>query len=167
MDVNFRENANLFAYMSRFHQGSTLLQPKESPRNPYMELGSHPDIVERVWDQLGAVLGPSFGRVVFCGRPSLVDLRTGIVVAVAWGTKYFLRLSVECADQAKRDGFATMHSWSNGTTTDIEQELGSEWVFGQWSQKEINLLRESYPLSTPVSNVDNDETAKQRDIRFC
>src|SRR5579871_4830952 len=32
------------------------MRPVQSPRDPYMNLGSHPDIVDSLWNKLGAAL---------------------------------------------------------------------------------------------------------------
>jgi hypothetical protein len=35
---------------------SPIIAPPSSVSDPYWNCGSHPDVVERVWDQLGSVL---------------------------------------------------------------------------------------------------------------
>ena len=55
--------------------------------DPYMEAGSHPDIVARVWDQLGRSL-PGDCRAMLYGGPALVDPHSGLIIALAYGTQY-------------------------------------------------------------------------------
>lgn len=149
MNIQIPENEAVLAFLLRFHQNKILLPPNQSTRDPYLELGSHPDVVNRVWDELGTVFGQE-SRQIVCGRPALVHPMAGVVLALAWGTRYVLRLSEETARKAKDKGFKTVHTWSDGTKTDIEYDLGPGWVFGQWSTEEPFLLRESYdsPHST-------------------
>jgi hypothetical protein len=143
MNVQIPENEAVLAFLIRSHQGKIQLPPHQSTRDPYWELGSHPDVVERVWDELGTVFGQD-SRQIVCGRPALVHPMTGVVLTIAWGTRYVLRLSEEMARKARDEGFKTVHMWSDGTKTDIESDLGPGWIFGQWSTEESILLRKSY-----------------------
>ncbi|MCC6487462.1 MAG: hypothetical protein IT364_08170, partial [Candidatus Hydrogenedentes bacterium] len=67
-----------------------LAAPNEHP-DPYMGAGSHPDIVERVWDVLGASL-PRDCRALVYGTPALVHPAVGVVIALAYGTQYAIRV---------------------------------------------------------------------------
>ena len=59
---------------------------------PHETLGTHPDLVGRLWDELPAEL-PVDCRVVFYGMPALMHPTTGIVLGFAGGTHtYALRL---------------------------------------------------------------------------
>ena len=92
MNVQIPENATVLAFLSRSSRGEILLSPNQSTRNPYLELGSHPDVVERIWNELGTVFGQDSNQIV-CGSPALVHPMSGVVLAIAWGTRYVLRLS--------------------------------------------------------------------------
>src|SRR5690242_2412503 len=52
--------------------------------NPYYGLGTHPDLLARLWE-LDETL-PQRCRWVFWGKPSLVHPVTGVVFAVGFGT---------------------------------------------------------------------------------
>src|SRR5262245_26871750 len=66
-------------------------QSLDSVANPRTGLGTHPDIVERLW-QLNAAL-PADCRWVVFGKPALVHLQTGVIFGHATGTLgYALRL---------------------------------------------------------------------------
>jgi len=143
MNVQIPENEAVLAFLLQSHQGGILLSPNRSTQDPYLELGSHPDVVERVWDELGTVFGQD-SRQIVCGRPALVHPMAGVVLAIAWGTRYVLRLSEDMAMKARDGGFKTVHTWSDGTKTDIESDLGPGWILGQWSPEEPVMLRESY-----------------------
>jgi hypothetical protein len=66
-----------------------LARPDEVPR-PYDTLGTHPDLVARLWDELYAKL-PVDCRVVFYGAPALMHPTTGVVFAFAGGTHTYAR----------------------------------------------------------------------------
>ena len=143
MNLQIPENQTVLSYLSRTGPKELLVSPADSTHDPYGELGSHPDTVERVWDELGTALLPASCQIV-CGNPALVHPITGVVFALTLGTRYVVRLPPEIAKQAKRDGFRTSHAWSDGRSTDIEAELGPGWIFGQWSPLELSWLKETY-----------------------
>ncbi len=64
------------------------------PRNPYLEQGCHPDIVVRVWDELGSALRCDC-RAQANGTPVLAHPETDRIIAVAHGTAYALWLTAE------------------------------------------------------------------------
>jgi len=134
MNVHIPENQTVLAHLRC--KGRPIVSAPDSVPDPYMGLGSHPDIVERVWDQLGMSLSPDYRRIV-CGTPALVHPASGLIFTLAYGTQYVLRLPPELATLAKQAGFHTTHHWSNGTSTDIEKELGVGWVFSLWSPFEL------------------------------
>ncbi len=143
MNMQIQENLAVLSYLSRTGPKELLISPAASTLDPYNELGSHPDSVERIWDGLGTGLSPE-SRQIVCGNPALVHPLTGVVFALAFGTRYVLRLHPEIAKQAKRDGFQTIHTWSDGSSTDIEADLGPGWIIGQWSPLEFSWLMETY-----------------------
>jgi hypothetical protein len=143
MNLQIPENQTVLSYLSRKGPKELLVSPADSTHDPYRELGSHPDTVERVWDELGTALSPTSCQVV-CGNPALVHPITGAVFAPTLGTRYVVRLPPEIAKQAKRDGFRTMHTWSDGRSINIEAELGPGWIFNQWSPLELAWLKKSY-----------------------
>ena len=143
MDVQIPENQAVLAYLLRAGPRPLLTLPERANGDPYLEMGSHPDIVGRVWDELGVVFSPDCPRIV-CGSPALVHPGTGVVFALALGTRYVLRLCSDLASEAKRKGLRGVHTWSDGTITDIEAELGTGWIFGNWSHQEISWLKQCY-----------------------
>ena len=57
MDISVPSNQKALAYLSARNPNASLtLLPEESERDPYMHLGSHPDIVERLWKEINAGL---------------------------------------------------------------------------------------------------------------
>ena len=143
MNLQIQENQAVLSYLSRMGPKELLVSPVDSTLDPYKELGTHPDSVERIWDDLGTALSP-VSRQIVCDNPALVHPLTGVVFALAFGTRYVLRLHPEIAKQAKQDGFRTIHTWSDGSSTDIEVDLGPGWIFGEWSPLEFSWLMETY-----------------------
>jgi DNA transformation protein and related proteins len=119
--------------------------PVECPRDPYWNLGSHPDIVEHLWDELSSAL-PSDCRSIVFGTPALVAPTSGIVLAHAFGTKYVLRLAPESMNEALGGGAETSVTWAGGQVTDLCREYGDDWIFGGWLEREPAWLLEVYNL---------------------
>lgn len=107
--------------------------------DPYMNLGSHPDIVGRLWDELAKSL-PQDCRCILYGTPALVAPRSGIVLAVAIGTQYGLRLPDGAVAEAINAGARTETQWTGGGSMNVQREFGSDWVFGRWLKQEPDWL---------------------------
>ncbi len=120
-----------------------MIAAADSARDPYMSQGSHPDIVERVWDKLGKAL-PTDCRCLVYGTPALVHSVSGIILAFCFGTQYCLRLTSSLMDEALKLGLKTSTRWAGGRTTDTTQDFGSDWVFGSWKNEELQWCREVY-----------------------
>lgn len=112
-----------------------MIAPPDSVSDPYMNCGSHPDVVERVWDQLGSVL-PKEARCLLGGTPALVLPISGVVAAVCFGTQYCVRIPPGSLVEARATGATTVQRWTTGGQTDIQQEFGADWVFGSYSAQE-------------------------------
>jgi hypothetical protein len=130
-------NEGIVRYLER-KSGSPSLPDVRPPRDnqrDYWECGAHPDIVERVWDQLGKAL-PVECRQVILGSPTLVHPDSGVILAIAIGTQYGLRLPSRVSLEPVAAGMRTKTVWSGGSQMDIQQEFGTDWVFGTWSSDE-------------------------------
>lgn len=125
----------------RGYVGSAMLAPPRGA-NPYWELGSEPQVVERVWDFLGARLRDDCRALIY-GSPGLVDPGSGAVLAVAYATSYVIRVANRRLDDALQAGCSIEHTWSDGTTTNIEQKFGRGWVFGHWLPQEVDWVAEA------------------------
>src|SRR4051794_25996181 len=102
-----------------------------APERDYLAAG-HPDIVERVWDQLGKPLPMEARRVIF-GRAALVHPETRIIVALAIGTQYALRLPAR-VPATVRDTLRTATTWSNGRRLSVRDAFGPDWIFGDFAR---------------------------------
>jgi hypothetical protein len=122
------------------------VRPPRSDGHDYWKCGSHPDIVERVWDQLGREL-PEASRVVVLGTPGLVHPESGVVIALALGTQYGLRLPIAAWAHGLPPGVVRTTTWSGGETMDIGETIGPDWVFGTWAPAEERWCRDAYEES--------------------
>jgi hypothetical protein len=59
-------------------------QPLDAVADPWYGLGTHPDIIEALWDMDDSL--PQRCRWVFWGGPALVHPETGVVFAIGMGT---------------------------------------------------------------------------------
>jgi hypothetical protein len=133
LDLQHPANAKVLASFSESKQPQ--IASPESVKNPYFEQGSHPDIVERVWDQIGKAFPPE-ARCLLYGNPALVDPESGIVVALAMGTAYVLRIPLSAVPEAIQLRARTTMNWSIGKPTEIQERFGKGWIFGAWLTQE-------------------------------
>ncbi len=112
--------------------------PPGQRRDPYMSAGSHPDVVERVWDTLGQSL-PRSCAFVAGGHPVLAHPDNYAIFAVPWGTAYALWLPPPVREAV--DDVKLVEHWSGGTSTDIQERIGTGWVWGQWQDREFDWCR--------------------------
>ena len=117
--------------------------PDDSKRDYYWEAGAHPEIVARLWHQLGKNL-PATSRALVFGTPALVHHESGVVLAFALGTEYALRLPRSLCRGGRPAGLRTVAKWTGGGGTDIERECGMEWIFGSYAADEIAWCEESF-----------------------
>lgn len=152
LDEQHPLNQQLLAYLTadrkrpRFSP-EPIMTPEQHP-DPYMEAGSHPDAVERVWDVLGTAL-PADSRALVYGSPALVHPDAGIVLVLAFGTQYVIRIPTDTLARAQELGCKDRQTWTGGGETRIREVLGSNWLFGGWADEEkqwiLRLYRELLP----------------------
>jgi hypothetical protein len=132
-------NDGVFQFLAKRPSVERSDQPVTMPDDPkrdyYLEAGSHPEIVERLWDQLGKDLPPT-SRVLVFGTPALIHPGSGVVLAFAFGTQYALRLPRSLPEEKRPAGLRTVATWTGGGSTDIERECGNDWIFGSFSADE-------------------------------
>jgi hypothetical protein len=120
------------------------------PRDPYWLQGSHPDIVARVWDELGKEL-PRDCRAQATGTPVLAHPETDRIFAAAHGTAYALWLTPVDFERALQGEATTVMTWSGGSVTDLAERAGEEWIWGRWYDDEPLWVRRAYEA---VGRVD-------------
>jgi hypothetical protein len=102
-----------------------------------MGLGTHPDIVERLW-RIGRKLPTDCAWVAF-RRPVLAHAATGIIFGLGIGTLgYALRLPPEYIGEAQSSGAQQTRSGLglNKDETYSLAEYGPDWWFGRWRDDE-------------------------------
>lgn len=114
----------------------------KSVTNPYWELGSSPEVVERLWDVLGARLSDKSRAIVY-GVPGLVDPGSGAVLALAYRETYVLRVPNRRMEVATQSGCAAERSVSDGSTVNIERSFGRGWLFGCGLAQEVDWVAEA------------------------
>jgi hypothetical protein len=144
IDTVCPENNGVLKYLGRGEKSrKTLFAAPSDVADPYLSQGSHPDIVHRVWDELGASL-PLDCRCLIYGTPAIVHGFSGIVIAICNGTQYNLRLTTIDLRDAIAKGASTWIRWSNGKDMDSLVELGADWIFGGWLKEEVQWIRNTY-----------------------
>ncbi len=137
VDPDRPENARVLAYLrARAEVPWGLVVPPCAIADPDLQLGSHPDVVERVWGQLGAMLDPD-ARCVVLGCPSLADPASGVVVGLALGTTYALRLVEPDLEEGLAAGLERTHAYNPPLAAlDAATALGRDWLFGAYDARE-------------------------------
>lgn len=144
IDVSNPLNEKVLRYLSRGSKGKKLVSSTpDSVEDPYVKQGSHPEIVERVWDQLGASL-PMDCRCLIYGTPSLVHPKNGIILVFCCGTQYCMRLMPADFKEAIVKGAKTHTKWISGGEMDVTSELGGDWIFGFWNELETKWCCNTY-----------------------
>lgn len=148
LDEGAPQNAPLLASLRRAHPDAAPLAAPSSHPDPYQRAGSHPDVVARVWDELGAAV-PKGCRALVFGVPGLVHPAAGVVLALAWGTAYALRVPDAAGAEARAAGLRAERRWSTGETADLARDFGPAWLFGAWSAAEPSFVARAFAELAP------------------
>ena len=144
-------NQQVLQYLKRDAMKDTpLLASPDSVKDAYYGQGSHPDVVERVWDQLAKSL-PRDCRCLVFGTPVLVHPSSGIIFAICNGSQYNLRLTSAGLHEAIAQGVKTVTRWSSGQEMNASEVLGADWVFGMWSIEELRWCQAIYETLNELS----------------
>src|SRR5215207_8152737 len=82
VDVSHPLNKQVLEYLDRSSaKYKPLINYPYEVKDPYNNQGSHPEIVERVWDDINSKL-PKDCRCLIYGTPALVHSDTGIILAI-------------------------------------------------------------------------------------
>ena len=141
-------NAALVRYFAPRHgrrEQSDVARP-EAVKDPYYTLGTHPDLVERLWDELGKAL-PVDCRAVFYGTPALIHSASGVMFGFAGGTHtYALRLPPVERAQALDAGATRIMTYPQSPALDVSQ-FGEEWVLCRWFADEAAWCRAAFDFA--------------------
>jgi hypothetical protein len=101
----------------------------DSVEQPYLRLGTHPNVVTRLWNNFSAALPAQCNWVVY-GTPVLINPASAVIFACGLGTAYALRLPENARTAALELGLGTVHRFSDGVVLDLA-DFGDGWVFGR------------------------------------
>ena len=136
-------NEKVLASLSRRGAGASEISRPDAVPNAYLNCGCHPDIVERLWDQLGQSL-PQDCRFLIFNTPALAHPDNGLILAVGIGTQYGLRTHGMSAEEAQHAGSRTLSTFNDSGAMNIRQDYGADWVFGCWLPIEALWCRAVY-----------------------
>ena len=132
MNVNFYDprNSSVLVYLKKGKKKNDI-HKSISPdlvSDPYYRLGSHPDIVQRVWNEITEKIPEDCKWIVY-GIPVLVTPKSGIIFGFTCGTSYVLRLSPDIIQEAIEKGLETEHKFMDNYNLDLSV-MGRDWFFG-------------------------------------
>jgi len=134
INVDIPRNSLVLAYLTRLHRKRVplpIVVRREEVDDPYMRLGAHPEVVQRIWDELGKALPRDCIRVVY-STPALVHPENGTIFVLALGTGYGLRLPPPLVEVAIRRGARISLRYTDRDDMHIHRDLGRDWVLGAW-----------------------------------
>ena len=135
ISVDIPRNSVVLAYLTRPLRQNRVLLPivvrPEEVEDPYTTLGAHPEVVQRIWDELGKAL-PQDCRSVIHSTPVLAHPGNGTIFVVALGTGYGLRLPPSLVKSAVRRGARISVQYTYGGDMNTHRDLGRDWVLGAW-----------------------------------
>jgi hypothetical protein len=134
INIDIPRNSIVLAYLTRPHRNRvplpTVVRPEEVD-DPYMRLGAHPEVVQRIWDEIGKAL-PRDCRSVVHSTPALVHPENGTIFVLALGTGYGLRLPPPLVEVALRRGARESVQYTYGGDMNTHRDLGRNWILGAW-----------------------------------
>jgi hypothetical protein len=117
----------------------------------YLRCGCHPDVVERLWDQINASL-PTDCRYLVFGIPGLVH-PSGLILAVGMGTSYGTRILPSLSKEAAEAGAKTLNVGNGTGGMDIRQTYGGDWIFGTWRPQELAWSQSVYAAASDAEHL--------------
>lgn len=157
VDFDHPANQAILTYLRQTHvKYKAHLPVSTSPhflKDPYRELGTHPELVERLWDELAEKIPFNCKWIVY-GTPVLVNPLSGIIFGFAFGTKtYALRLPEKERQEMYAAGAKRHYDYNDGSSFDIS-EVGDDWVLGGWITGERLWCMAAYAYAQQLGNTD-------------
>ena len=145
MNVDVPQNRMVLAYLTRPGRPNPLpaVVTPEEVEDPYTRLGAHPEVVQRIWDELGESL-PRICRSVVHSAPVLLHPETGTIFVLALGTGYGLRLLPPLVRVAISRGAPISVRYTYGGEMNAHRDLGHDWVLGAWLAAEPRWCVQSF-----------------------
>ncbi len=135
VDFHHKANAGILAHLKKTNWVVAIsdCSPQDHP-DPYLQLGTHPELVARLWDELSLLL-PEPCQWIINERPVLVHPRTGIIFGYAEGTHaYALRLPLAIQQDALQQGAKRTYRYPDHLFH--LDTFGEEWIFCNWYKDE-------------------------------
>lgn len=134
LPLDLPANANLCRHLKPRHvrPEMPLLAVPDQVEHWHLKLGTHPDLIARLWDELPSKLPVDCRRILYAA-PVLMHPATGIVFGFADGTHtYALRLpEAERAEAMRAGATRILHHAGDQPSFDLD-EIGPAWVFCKW-----------------------------------
>jgi hypothetical protein len=112
-------------------------------QDPYYTLGTHPDLVELLWDKLTIKI-PLDCRWVLLGRPVLVHPEKRIVFAFATGTHtYAFRIPTVLRQEGYAWQASQQYRYSGDRVLDLTQ-YDADWIFGGDIKDEVEVCFKAF-----------------------
>jgi hypothetical protein len=115
--------------------------------------GTHPDLIQYLWDDLGKLLPEDCHAVVY-RAPVLVRPSSAIIFAFAGGSHtYAFRLPPDIRQAAMKAGATRVYHYRAYPELKIEAstfdlaDVGDEWVFGDWLKGEEDWIKSAYDFA--------------------
>lgn len=138
----------MLRYLARAAPDGVVSAARPPPDVDRWRLGTHPDVVDWLWDNVNGAL-PTDARYLLLGGPALVEVGSGIVLALGLGTEYALRLELADFKQALAAGLEVVHSYrSVDVTLDLAATFGPGWVFGRFDGREPGWVSAAHAASS-------------------
>ena len=136
-------NQGVLNHLRKNHGDKDPIAPSTAHPYPHLQLGSHPDIVTRVWEELGDTL-PMDCKAIVYGTPALVNPNNGAILALAYGTAYVIKIPENKVSAALACGCKAEQAWAGGAKTNVAELFGTGWLFGGWCSDEKLWLLDTY-----------------------
>ncbi len=153
VDVDHEANKAVLAFIRKRRRERTGLQPPDTlPVRPEQEVRwPSQRVVDRLWGELQPALSPAAACAID-GVPALVDVWSGVVMAVAAGeTGYVVRLPSNVSPILRTLVSETLPDDQGGPRRQATNELGRNWALGTDHPAEGRYLRESAAEFDPAN----------------
>lgn len=153
IDFKCEENKGVINFLST-NTGRSSAPLAETPakfdRPWYEGLGTHPELIERLWEEITTDLPKNCKWIVYA-RPILVHPGTGVIFGFAVGAyKYALWLPPQEYEAAAEIGLSSIYTDSRKTVIDLK-EIGAGWIFGNFKEEERGWCVKAYEAVGMVS----------------
>lgn len=125
-ELSLDTNAGVIEYMEKLGQGQGMV---------------HPEIEERMKEIDRNLNGMSLKR--YKNSIIIKDDASPQIVAVAFGTAYSIKIG-SMFEHGINSGARTTHNWSDGTSLDLTELFGYDWIVGSWEKDETNWIQSGH-----------------------